>query len=146
MQKDYIMRMIEQFIQALASIILSRKGGNYEQALEQIQYASLKFLNSDITSFLAFTPEELVRHFDGDNEKSIFCAGLLYELALLCKEEKAEADQLKMMALNLYLAAIPRDTQFQTPLYRDKVAALLKELPPLPKSIQHNYQKYLESC
>lgn len=32
MNSDYIIRIIEQFIQAIVAIITARKAGNYEQA------------------------------------------------------------------------------------------------------------------
>lgn len=134
---DYIMRMIEQFMKALAGIIRARRSGEEEEALELIQKASQQYLNSDISSLIKLSPEQLVEQFRNDTyqidpEKCIVCADLLYELALLSatKQHHDAALQLKVLSLYLYLNAIPLDAQFQKKHYYDKVVELKKEIPP----------------
>lgn len=158
MQNDYIMRMIEQFVQTIASIIRSRKAGYTEQALAQIQSGSQRFLNEDISSLLKYTPNQLVEHFKDnsrflDTERSIICADLLHELAWICKEKQSLNASLHLMAmsLNLYISVIPIDKQFQTQEYIRKADDLIKEIKEIHKKqfseeIQANlnlYQNFL---
>jgi hypothetical protein len=155
MESDYVMRLIKQFVEALASIIHSRKAGRYEQALEQIQLASLKFLNTDISFFFQYSPDQLLEYFNQntscmDTENCIVCADLLYELAMISEEKGMDNEslQLRTMALNLYVSVIPRDTQFLEQAYIEKTNSLLKQINVrlLPKQMQdniHQYQKFL---
>lgn len=155
MESDYIMRMIKQFVEALASIIRSRKTGRYEQALEQIQLASLKFLNTDISFFFQYNPEQLLEHFNKnssfiDTENGIVCADLIYELAMICEEKGMhnETLHLKTMSLHLYVFCIPKDTQFQDKTYIQKANSLLKHINVQSFSKKmlenvHEYQNFL---
>lgn len=135
LNSDYILRIIEQFIQAIASIISSRKAGNYDEAFHQIQNASQRFLNTDISYFLKKTPEELLEHFRSnskqlDTEQCIFCADLLFETAMIFESKKIEEFSLhsKILCLHLYLKVITKEKQFQTSSYFERVNALIKEL------------------
>lgn len=135
MNSDYIIRIIEQFIQAIVAIVRARKAGNYEEAFHQIQNASQRYLHTDIASFLNKTPEQLLEHFKGggkhlDAEQCIVCADLLYETALICESKQCEDLSLhsKISCLHLYLNAIPKEKQFQTQSYMERVNDLIKEL------------------
>lgn len=55
-----IIRIIEQFIQAIVAIVSARRAGNYEEAFHQIQNASQRYLNTNISLFLNKTPEQLL--------------------------------------------------------------------------------------
>lgn len=156
MNSDYIIRIIEQFVQAIVAIVTARKAGNYEEAFHQIQNASQRYLKTDISSFLTKTPEQLLEHFKGsskhlDTEQSIFCADLLYETALICESKKIEdlSVRSKILCLHLYLNAIPLEKQFQTTSYKERVNELIKELETkaLPEIVREsilNYQKLFD--
>ena len=156
MNSDYIIRIIEQFIQAIVAIITARKAGNYEQAFHQIQNASQRYLNTDISVFLNMTPEQLLEHFKRgskhlDTEQGIFCADLLYETALICESKQIEDSsvRLKILCLHLYLNVIPKDKEFQTVLYKEKVNEIIKglEAETIPESVKESllaYQKLLD--
>lgn len=157
MNSDYIIiRIIEQFIQAIVAIVTARKAGNYEQAFHQIQNASQRYLNTDIYVFLNMTPEQLLEHFRRgpahlDTEQGIFCADLLYETALICEAQQIEDSsvRLKILCLQLYLNIIPKDKEFQTALYKEKVNEIIKELEAetIPESVKESllaYQKLLD--
>ncbi len=138
-QKDYIMRIVEQFVKLLLSIISFRKSGNFEKAMEDIQTASKCFLKTDLSLLLYYDPEQLLDHFRNylnelDSEKCIFCADLLYEYALICeaKQQNDEALRLKIACLHLFTSALPKEKQFQTKQYLEKVAALAAELKDIP--------------
>ncbi len=135
MAKDYVLNMIEQFVLTLAAIARTRKAAYYEQALEQLQQTSQKYLNTDILKFLEYTPDELLNHFkDGynnlDTERCFYCAELLYELAMICEEKNNPegAFRLKRMSLNLFAAAIPKDNQLQTQESLLKVDSIMNEM------------------
>lgn len=155
MNRDYIMRIIEQFVQALLAIIRARKAKNYEEAFHQIQNASQRFLHKDIVTFLKMSPEELLEHFKKgckyiDVEQCIICAELLYETALIF-ESKQRVDlslSSKILSLHLYLNAIPLEKEFQTQSYIDKINYLriALESEVLPETVMKSllsYQNFL---
>jgi hypothetical protein len=152
---DYIMRIIQQFIQALLAIIRARKADNHEQAWQLIQAASRRYLDTEILILLKYSPEQLLEHFknDGylDTEKCIFCAELFYELALSSESMnfKEAAERLKTHCLYLFVTAIPDNRAFQDNEYYLKVNSLIEELngrvsEPLLKKIAH-FQDFMKS-
>ncbi len=150
MHNDYIMKIIDQFSRSLASIISSRKLNKQQESFSQICKASQRYLETDITVLMQLDPTRLLDHFRFqnrlDNERCIFCADLLFELALISVEMGFDdaADRLKSSSLNLYLAAIPEDSQFQVKGYYDKVSSLIQELDHslLSSDVQSNLQLY----
>jgi len=155
MNSDYIIRIIEQFIQAIVAIVKARKAGNYEEAFHQIQNASQRYLQTDVIALLNKTPEQLIEHFKNgtkyfDAEQCVFCADLLYQTALICEAKQCEDLSLhaKILCLHLYLNAIPTDKQFQTQDYMDRVDGLIKDLeckvvPDSVKEVIPIYRKTL---
>lgn len=155
MNSDYIIRMIEQFIQAIVAIVKARKAGNYEEAFHQIQNASQRYLQADIITLLNKTPEQLLEYFKSgtkyfDAEQCVVCADLLYETALICESKQCEDLSLhaKILCLHLYLNAIPKEKQFQTQAYMEKVSDLIKDLEgkTIPETVRegiHVYRKAL---
>lgn len=151
MNSDYIIRIIEQFIQALVAIVKARKAENYEEAFHQIQNASQRYLHTDISAFLNKTPEQLLEHFKGgtkyfDAEQCIICADLLYETALICEAKQSEDLSLhsKIWCLHLYLNAILKEKQFQTKAYIDKVNDLISVLEnrTMPENVKEGISIY----
>lgn len=151
MNSDYIIRIIEQFIQAIVAIVKARKAGNYEEAFHQIQNASQRYLQTDISALLNKTPEQLLEHFKSgtkyfDAEQCIFCADLLYETALICEAKQCEELSLhsKILCLHLYLNAIPKDKQFQTNDYMDRVNELIRILEnrTMPENVKEGISMY----
>src|ERR1700722_12766551 len=155
MQNDYIMRIIQQFVQAILAIMRRRKAGEYKEAREQIRTAARYFLRTDINLLLLYNDEGILDHFkDSGNclefEKCVLGADLFYELALIEEAEKqpAAALRLKMLCLYLYTIAVPKKQQFQKPHYFEKISALIKELKDQPLSEEamislHSYENFL---
>ena len=153
MQKDYIMRIIEQFVQAILAIMRRRKNGEYKEAREQVRTAARYLLRMDIDLLLLFNNEYVLDQFKDftsrlDTEKCVLGADLFQELALI---EEAEhqmniAERLKVLCLYLYTTALPKEQQFQKPEYLAKVAALIKELKdqPLSEEVQASVRSYEE--
>lgn len=110
MQHDYILRMIEQFAQAIAAIVLRRKSGQHKEALEQIQTTSRYYLKMELDTLLGYTPEQIVEELK-DPHKCQLCADLLYELALIseAKGQNEAALILKANCARLNQIAAPKD-------------------------------------
>lgn len=135
MQQDYIMRIIEQFVQSITAIMRRRKAGEYKVAREQVRTAARYLLRTDIDLLLLFTDEYILDHFKDftnclETEKCVLGADLFHELALIEEVENqvANALRLKTLCLYLYTIALPKEQQFQKTEYFEKVADLIKEL------------------
>ena len=135
MQKDYIMRIVEQFVQAILAITRRRKAGEYKEAREQIQTAARYLLRTDIDLLLLYDNEYILDHFKDfsnslETEKCVLAADLFHELALIeeAEHQPAVALRLKMLCLRLYTTAIPKEPQFQKDQYFEKITILIKEL------------------
>src|SRR5690242_15983710 len=81
MQKDYIMRIVEQFVQAILSIMRRRKDGQYKEAREQIRTAARYLLRIDIDLLLLFNNDYVLDHFKDstnrlDTERCVLGADL----------------------------------------------------------------------
>jgi hypothetical protein len=148
MQKDYIMKIIEQFVQAILSIFRLRKAGKYEDAVKEIRTVSRNYLKIDISHLVYYSPDQLMNYFKDDNERALMCAELLYELALVeqAQQNEEESIRLKILSLHLYTAVIPKEEQFQVQKYFDKVDILRKELEEyaLPENILAHLHLYNE--
>lgn len=143
MQKDYIMRMLEQVVQALLAIILRRKAGDYKAAREIVRTTGRQLLRIDIDLLYFYNSDQLLDHFKGfsnhlETEKCVLAADLFHELALIeeAEQQPETALRLKTLCLHLYTAAIPKEPQFQETQYFEKVAILIEELKDLPHSEQ----------
>ena len=153
MQKDYIMRIVEQFVQAILSIMRRRKAEDYKEARELVRTTGRYLLRMDIDLLLLYDPDQILDHFkDFSNrlemEKCVLGADLFHELALIEEAEKQPeaALRLKMLCLHLYTTALPKEQQFQKPEYFEKVASLIEELKhqPLSEKIQLSVRFYEE--
>lgn len=152
---DYIMKIIEQFVQAIIRIIKLRKSGHHKEAIAQIQTASRFFLRADLHTLIYCSPDKILDQFrdlsgEINTQKCVLCADLLYELALVNEASQINADpvHLKTLCLNLYCFAIPKEEQFQTETYFAKVTNLISQLEDhrLSESIMANlrgYQQFL---
>ncbi|MGC1877778.1 MAG: hypothetical protein WA678_00200 [Rhabdochlamydiaceae bacterium] len=153
MQKDYIMRIVERFVQAIVAIMRRRKSGDYKEAQELVRTTARYLLKIDIDLLLLYNPDQILDHFKDfsnclETEKCVLGADLFHELALIEKAEKqpATALRLKMLCLHLYTIALPKEQQFQKPEYFEKVATLIEELKdqPLSEKIQLSLRAYKE--
>ncbi len=155
MNRDYILRIIEQFVQALVAIITARKAEHYEEALHQIQNASQRYLQTDMTVLLEMSPDQILEHFKGgtkylDTERAIVCADLIYEMALICEAKQYEdlSEKSRLLCLNLYLNVLLIEKEFRNLHYTERVKELIKTLEnrTIPGSVKHSifiYQKSL---
>ena len=141
MQKDYVLRIVEQFIQLLLTIIRHRKAENYIEARKLIRNTGRYLLRTDLDLLLLYNPDQILDHFKDlsnhlETEKCVLAADLFHELALIEESEQqpAAALRLKILCLHLYTTAIPQEEQFQKAPYFEKVDTLIQELKDLPLS------------
>ncbi len=153
MQKDYIMRIVEQFAQAILAIMHRRKAEDYKEARELVRTTGRYLLRMDIDLLLLYDPDQILDHFKDfsdrlETEKCILGADLFHELALIEEAEKqpGAALRLKMLCLHLYTTALPKEQQFQNPQYVKKVATLIEELEnqQLSEKAQTSLRSYEE--
>ena len=135
MHQDYIMRIVEQFVQALLAIMRRRKNGEYKEAREQVRIAARYLLRTDLELLVLYGNDQILDHFKDfagrlETEKCVLGADLFHELALIEEAEKNQeaALRLKALCLHLYTTALPKEQQFQGPEYFEKVNALKEEL------------------
>ena len=141
MHQDYIMRIVEQFVQALLAIMRRRKNGEYKEAREQVRIAARYLLRTDLELLFLYGNAQILDHFKDfagrlETEKCVLGADLFHELALIEEAEKNQdaALRLKALCLHLYTSALPKEHQFQGPEYFEKVNALKEELKEQPFS------------
>jgi hypothetical protein len=151
MQKDYIMRIVEQFVQAILAIMHRRKAGEYKEAREQVRIAARYLLRTDIDLLFLYDNDQILDHFKDfadrlETEKCVLGADLFYELALIeeAEQQSEAALRLKILCLHLYTTALPKEQQFQGNQYFVKVAALIEDLKnqPLSEEVQRSLQSY----
>jgi len=135
------MRIVEQFVQAIAAIMGRRKAKDYKEARELVRTTGRYLLRTDIDLLLLFKPDQILDHFKDfsdqlETEKCVLAADLFHELALIEEAEQhpIAALHLKTICLHLYTTAIPKEQQFQKTQYFEKVAALIEELKLHPLS------------
>lgn len=129
------MRIIEQFVQALLSIIRARKAGNHDEALMHIEKAGRLYLDADFSQLLTYSPTKLLNHFRNhkgelDVERCLICADLIYEIALISDAQQYDgaSTRLKILCLHLYTNATANEKRYQTVKYNEKIAALNEAL------------------
>ena len=90
MPNDYIMRIVQQFIQMLVSIIQKRKAGKHGEAIGEVQTASASlFKDRPVALLLLLSDPKQIPDLFGDSvtgeidtERCVLAADLLHELAL----------------------------------------------------------------
>lgn len=91
-RRDYFLRMIEQFFEALARIITKRKNGAYDQASLDIEQVCKQFVGLKYDLIKDLTPEALIDLLklggELDLSKAIILAELLKEDGELCELQR----------------------------------------------------------
>lgn len=113
MEKDYIMRIVEQFVQALLAIMKKRQAGEYKEAREHIRMTARYLLRMDLDLILLYDNGQILDLFKDsyghlDKEKCVLGADLFNELALLEEAEKQNERALRLKELCIDLRALGR--------------------------------------
>jgi len=149
MQQDYILRIIEQFVQALVAVIRARKAGDYEQALEKIDAVSRRFLQLDLAALLRYGPQDLAEKFERefDGQQAFICAEILHELSVILRAQQLEegACRVESLCLPLYLMGFLREKTLRTESYRERIDGLLVRLGEhAPEFLRKNIRLYTD--
>jgi|HubBroStandDraft_6_1064221.scaffolds.fasta_scaffold09826_2 hypothetical protein len=119
-RKDYIMRVIHQFIDALLKIFKLREEGKYEEALKEIDGACEMYLglNARIMDIASDTTllSLLTIGKELDTEKCLFLARLLNEQAQIfeVKKEDSKSYWSYTRSLRLYIESLILDRELRS--------------------------------
>jgi len=142
MQRDYLVRTIEHFVQALLSITKLRKAKEYDQAKKALQTTASSLLKIDL-SLLSFTPlahiQDLFKDYTGrlETDRCALAAELILEQAFVeeALDHHALALHFKQISLYLFALSIPLEPSLQRPEIFAKVEALKQEAQEFPPEI-----------
>ena len=152
-QKDYIMRMIEQLSVVLMKILFNKETKNYTQALLEIDsaYENLLGLNPDYIK--AISEGEIVGMLESngsiDAEKPIIIAELLREEAEIKELENGLNDNVLYIffkSFYIYVEAIIYDSRYNQKEYLKKLDKIVEKIIKyeLPNQIQFKLFQYYE--
>lgn len=150
LQRDYVLRLIEQFARALAKVVGLRKGGELEAARAELAELAQAFLGVEATLFLSLSEEQVLSLFtvDGvpDSARLMVARDLLMEQAAIeVQLGRMERGRVYLeRALNLSLEVLTLDPRLRTPDYIGESTRLLESLgdglavPTLIRLIKYN--------
>lgn len=151
-QRDYIMRLIEQFGQALQRILGVKEAKQFDAALHEISQAGKTLLGLDMTLLRALDDRQIVDFLttsDGlDSGRCLVTAELFLQegeiTALLGEAEESIRNYSK--SLSLFLSALDENKQLHNETYFSKVEDLRKRLSafPLPGHVTFKLYRYFE--
>lgn len=140
MQQDYILRIIEQLVQAIGAIMRRRKAGEYKEARHQVHTAMRLLLRIDLNLLLLYDDDYILDHFKDltkqfETEKCVLGADLFYELALIEVAEKQpeKALRLKELCLHLYAIGLSKEAKLDESMQL-KISTLISDLSNKPLS------------
>ena len=134
-RRDYILRMIEECIRALASLDLLKRARRWDEASEELDAEFKKLFGDDVQTLARFSENELLARLMRDGptyalrEKTLILATYLKEAGdLAMAENRAEAGrECYLKALHLLLHTMGLDEPSECPEFVPKVE-LLREM------------------
>ncbi len=140
-QRDFIMRQIEELVEALIQILHLRREGELDAARRRISFTAKRLLGFDLDITDSLSTADLLTFLQHnavfDTGKSYIIARLLLEQAAISELEKQNrrAHTLREKALLLLLEPVIRDNRFGSPedhrLIRDILHGLDEDGLPL---------------
>lgn len=134
-EKDYIMRLIQQLVAFLSKILFNKSIKQYEQAFLHVDEALQQLLGLTLDDALTLPMAELERRLQGDEkeyaEKCFVLAELLREdgeIAELSKRQVFMILQSYERALTLYITAANADERFNDRSHQQKIRHLAQRL------------------
>ena len=132
LQRDYVLRLIEQFARAVASVIRLRSTGESKAAQVKLAYLSQGFLGIDAKLLLSLSDGELLSLFAGtgelDSGRAVVAQQILSEEAAI-QEALGNAgltQVYRLRSLSLLLEVLATDLRFRTPEYLADLNRLLE--------------------
>ena len=100
-EKDYLMRLMQNFFLALDRIVNARRNEEYEVVLSELEVTFMAFFQQNLAFFDAMTPDEIVAFFKDDpypSEKVEMVAMLLFEAGVV--SSKPEVQRRRLTTVN----------------------------------------------
>lgn len=100
-EKDYLMRLMQNFFLALDRIVNARNNKDFEVVYSELEVTFSAFFERNLTFFDAMTPDEIIAFFKDDpypSEKVEMVAMLLFEAGVVSKE--AEVQRRRLTTVN----------------------------------------------
>ena len=132
LQRDYVLRLIEQFARAVASVIRLRSAGDSKAAQVELAHLSQGFLGIDAKLLLSLSDGELLSLFVGSGEldsgRAVVAQQILSEEAAIQEAlgDAALTQVYRLRGLSLLLEVLTTDLRFRTPEYLADLTRLLE--------------------
>ena len=136
-EKDYIMRIVQQMTQVLAQVLFRKNSGQYQEALGEIQHAGRLFLGLDLNAVEVIGYEDLQRALRVKKAHDAEHVSILAELlrhqgdCFDFEGDPAAARRSYTLALDLYLDLATSDQRFHLADLAARIDLLLDHLDPL---------------
>jgi hypothetical protein len=153
-RRDYLLRMIEEFMQALARMRALKQGQRWAEAGEELDAEFKKLIGDEAQSISCLSETDLHARLMRDGpthllrDKTLLLTTLLTEAGDVASAEGREADSREcyLKALHLLLEVLSRDEVFECPEFVPKVEMLLPALrsAPLPMRTQAMLMQHYE--
>jgi len=133
-QKDYIMRMIEQFAVILMKIVFNKENGNFDTALIEIDNAYRNLTGWTPQQIKSMNELEILQELSADNyldiDRCIVIAELLCQEAEIKEMQKVHDESITLLikSLYLFLYAIQDSSLYYQKKYTAKVDDLIEKL------------------
>ena len=142
-QRDYILRMIEQFTKALAKILFNKSLNNYEAALEELHNNYKGVFGIDKELIAVSSAEEIVALLKlkniADPKVDIMLAEYLSEEAdiqNIVSNGTCDKSSLDQKALELFFEAVLVHKEFQLPEYYSKINDLVEATKSFARQVE----------
>ena len=111
-EKDYLMRLMQNFFLALDRIVNARRNEDFEVVYSELEVTFSAFFERNLAFFEAMTPNEIVGFFTNDpypTEKVEMVAMLLFEAGVVAPEPEVQRRRLTTVnALIEHISGIRR--------------------------------------
>jgi len=141
-RRDYILRMIEQFMQALARLQSLKKAQNWEEGARELEEEFQKLIGTDLQTLIGLSETELLaRIIQGEptlavRDKTLMLARLLKEAGeVAAAQERMDESRLYYLkGLHLLLDVLAHDEISEIPAFVPQVEFFVMALQdsPLP--------------
>jgi hypothetical protein len=139
-RRDYILRMIEEFVQALSRIRSLKQGQRWDEASEGLGAEFKKLLGDGAQAVARLSETELLARLMQDGpthalrERTLMLTTLLKEAGdvAVAEDRAAEGRKCYLKALHLLLDTLARGAVFEFPEFVPKVEMLVAVLHPTP--------------
>ena len=143
-RRDYILRMIEEFVQFLARVSALKQGQHWQQAAGSVAEECKRLVGADPQAVTRLSETELLAKLiqggptQAVHDKTLMLAALLKEAgdAALAQGRQEESRACYLKGLHLLLGALARGEIFDCPHFVPKIEAFMTALAdsPLPLS------------